>query len=101
MSGQALLASDHRQRQTLNSYVAMARPGHWTKNAFMLPGMALALVLRGQPPDAATLVHIGLAFIATCAIASANYTINEWLDARFDRFHPLTQRSGSRTTRRS
>jgi decaprenyl-phosphate phosphoribosyltransferase len=89
MIGQALLASGRRQPQTLHNYVAMARPGHWTKNAFIVPGMALALVLRGQPLDVATLVHLVLAFIATCAIASANYTINEWLDARFDCFHPL------------
>ncbi|MBO5551791.1 MAG: UbiA family prenyltransferase, partial [Lachnospiraceae bacterium] len=27
-------------------------------------------------------------FIATCLIASANYVINEWLDAEFDRYHP-------------
>ncbi len=30
-----------------------------------------------------------LALIATSLIASANYTINEWLDAETDRFHPL------------
>lgn len=29
-----------------------------------------------------------LGFLATCFIASANYTINEWLDAAFDRYHP-------------
>jgi 4-hydroxybenzoate polyprenyltransferase len=29
-----------------------------------------------------------LGFLATCCIASANYIINEWLDAEFDRFHP-------------
>jgi 4-hydroxybenzoate polyprenyltransferase len=27
--------------------------------------------------------------LATCFIASANYVINEWLDAEFDRFHPV------------
>ena len=30
-----------------------------------------------------------LAVIATCFIASANYTINEWLDSEFDRHHPV------------
>ncbi|ETP70826.1 4-hydroxybenzoate polyprenyltransferase-like prenyltransferase, partial [Lachnospiraceae bacterium JC7] len=28
------------------------------------------------------------AFISTCFIASANYVINEWLDAEFDKYHP-------------
>ena len=27
-------------------------------------------------------------FLATCFIASANYVINEWLDAEFDKYHP-------------
>lgn len=27
--------------------------------------------------------------MSTCFIASANYVINEWLDAEFDRFHPV------------
>jgi decaprenyl-phosphate phosphoribosyltransferase len=27
-------------------------------------------------------------FIATCLVASANYVINEWLDAEFDKHHP-------------
>ncbi len=29
-----------------------------------------------------------MSFFATCLIASANYVINEWLDAEFDQFHP-------------
>lgn len=72
----------------LRDYVATARPDHWFKNIFMLPGAALALVLQDQvPPGAAT--ALVLAIISTCLIASANYTINEWLDAEFDRHHPV------------
>ena len=29
-----------------------------------------------------------VSFFCTCMIASANYVINEWLDARFDKYHP-------------
>lgn len=29
-----------------------------------------------------------MGFFATCFIASANYVINEWLDAEFDKYHP-------------
>jgi decaprenyl-phosphate phosphoribosyltransferase len=78
-----------RIRQQLSDYVAMARPGHWAKNIFMVPGMALALVLRGQPLTLETAGHLIAAVVIACLIASANYTINEWLDASFDRFHPL------------
>ena len=34
---------------------------------------------------------VDYAFHPPCLIASANYTINEYLDARYDRFHPLKQ----------
>jgi len=38
--------------------------------------------------DAGIFTRIILGFIATCSVASANYIINEWLDAGFDRYHP-------------
>jgi len=69
-------------------YVAIARPDHWFKNIFMLPGAALAFVLTGSIPAAAVGALL-LGIVSTCLIASANYTINEWLDAPFDRHHPV------------
>jgi decaprenyl-phosphate phosphoribosyltransferase len=68
--------------------VATVRPDHWFKNIFMLPGGALALVLAGDPLPGA-IGWLLLAIVSTCLIASANYTINEWLDAEFDRHHPI------------
>lgn len=71
-------------------YVAIARPDHWTKNLFMLPGLFLGmLVSRKGLSDIWWPLLIG--FAATCLISSANYTINEWLDRHFDRFHPKKQ----------
>jgi 4-hydroxybenzoate polyprenyltransferase len=78
-----------RDRATvLAGLVAIARPDHWFKNIFMLPGAALALVLakRALPEAIGCLL---LALVSTCLIASANYTINEWLDAESDRHHPI------------
>ena len=76
------------KRVDIQEYVKIARPDHWFKNIFMLPGAALALLLTdisftqiGVP------LFIGL--LSTCLIASANYVINEWLDAEFDRYHPV------------
>jgi 4-hydroxybenzoate polyprenyltransferase len=68
-------------------YVAIARPDHWTKNLFMLPGLFLAMVVS-QKPLAQVWWPLIVGFAATCLISSANYTINEWLDRHFDRFHP-------------
>ena len=65
----------------LRDYVSLARPDHWFKNVFMMPGIVLGWIACGQPPVAPLLPLIGLAFASACLIASSNYTINEWLDA--------------------
>jgi len=72
----------------LKDHLALARPDHWFKNVFMLPGMALALLLaRSASSSLVLLLFVG--FVSTCLVASANYTINEWLDSKFDRHHPI------------
>ena len=68
-------------------YIAIARPDHWFKNVFMLPGAALAFVVD----DAVRLhdlIYLLIGVVSTCLIASANYTINEFLDGEFDKYHP-------------
>ncbi|HUI19805.1 MAG TPA: UbiA prenyltransferase family protein [Methylocella sp.] len=82
-------------------YVSIARPDHWFKNAFLLPGVALALMLSGEPLRAALTLQVLAALLATCLIASANYTINEWLDAEFDRFHPTKHARPAASTQMS
>lgn len=68
--------------------VAIARPDHWFKNVFMIPGLVIGLLfVPGVRPDLVFAVLVG--FVSICLIASANYTINEWLDAESDRHHPL------------
>jgi 4-hydroxybenzoate polyprenyltransferase len=75
---------------SLKDYIHIARIDHWFKNVFMLPGVALALILSDIPlTQAIKPVLIGI--LSTCLVASANYVINEWLDAEFDRHHPLKQ----------
>jgi decaprenyl-phosphate phosphoribosyltransferase len=69
-------------------YLAIARPDHWFKNIFMLPGMLFALLVYDTPLDLTLLMRIVIGITSTCLIASANYVINEFLDAEFDRFHP-------------
>lgn len=73
----------------LKNYIKIARPDHWIKNAFIIPGLVLAVVLIGKPENmVGFLVKLIAGFFATCFIASANYVINEWLDAEFDKYHP-------------
>lgn len=70
-------------------YVTIARPDHWFKNIFMLPGMLFAYMVYHTPMDLHFLYKIIAGIAATCLIASANYVINEYLDAEFDKFHPI------------
>ncbi|MCC8139992.1 MAG: UbiA prenyltransferase family protein [Lachnospiraceae bacterium] len=81
--------NDNKNAAPLSAYIKIARPDHWVKNAFMLPGVVLAFILIEVPSDyGAFALKLIAGFAATCLIASANYVINEWLDADFDQYHP-------------
>ena len=68
-------------------YLKIARFDHWIKQLFIIPGMVFAFVLI-KIVDAGLVSRIFMGIIATCCVASANYIINEWLDAGFDQYHP-------------
>ena len=69
--------TNNQNAASIGAYVKIARPDHWVKNAFILPGLVLALILI-QMPDSWGLFALKLVagFFATCFIASANYVIN-------------------------
>ncbi|MGH6895064.1 MAG: UbiA family prenyltransferase [Geminicoccaceae bacterium] len=77
-----------RPAATLADYVAIARPDHWIKHVFVLPGIVLAWALVPAWATDLSLGAIALGLAAAAAISSANYVINEWLDATFDAHHP-------------
>ncbi len=70
-------------------YVRLARPDHWFKNVFMIPGMVFAYMYFRPELGWEIWQNLVIGVVATCLIASANYVINEWLDAEFDRHHPV------------
>ena len=70
------------------SYAKIARPDHWFKNVFVLPGFVLAILYQPSLLQWASVPLIIAALGATCIVASSNYTINEIIDAPFDRLHP-------------
>lgn len=73
----------------MKKYIKIARPDHWVKNAFIFPGIVIAFLLVDVQISIPEFVFKFIAgFFATCFIASANYVINEWLDAEFDKYHP-------------
>ena len=82
---------------TPKDYLALARIDHWFKNIFMLPGAALAIAV-GADVTIDTIWRGIAGVISICLIASANYTINEWLDRGFDRHHPTKKHRASVVT---
>ena len=76
------------ERVKLLKYIKIMRLDHWIKQVFIIPGSIAALLLTGASLKIGLLEKFILGFFATCLIASANYVINEWLDAEFDRYHP-------------
>ena len=72
----------------MKNYIKIARPDHWVKNAFIIPGVVIAILMMKPGFSAEYVWKFILGFFSTCFIASANYVINEWLDAEFDKFHP-------------
>lgn len=72
----------------MKDYIKIARIDHWIKNMFIVPGIAVAILLLDVSLGSINFLHLIIGFFATCFIASANYVINEWLDAEFDKYHP-------------
>lgn len=73
----------------MKDYIRIARLDHWIKNIFMFPGVVLAVLLTDIEFADISIVKLFIGFLSTCMIASANYVINEWLDAKFDQYHPI------------
>ena len=64
------------------------RIDHWIKQLFVLPGFVSALFLSNYAFNCNLFINLLIGLFATSLIASANYVINEYLDAEFDKFHP-------------
>lgn len=83
----------NRKKGLLREYISIARLDHITKQIFVVPGIILAYLLRGDH-SGQIIFNCILGFISAITIASANYVINEYLDRDFDKHHPVkSQRS--------
>ncbi|MBA3967121.1 MAG: UbiA family prenyltransferase [Nitrospirales bacterium] len=75
--------------QVVWPYVQIARIDHRFKNVFMILGIVLALFYEPELFAWDSILPLFLAVTATCLIASSNYVVNEFLDAPYDRLHPV------------
>lgn len=72
----------------IRPYIALARPSHWSKNVFVIPGVFLAIYFDDSLINIRVLVGVIFGIVSACLVASSNYVLNEILDAEFDRHHP-------------
>ena len=86
-----MVASAPERSFDWRAHVAIARPDYWFKNVFVIPGIVIALGTVSGVDAKELTVRIIIGLVATCLIASSNYTLNEVLDAPFDRHHPEKQ----------
>ena len=75
--------------QSLMPYIKIARFDHWFKNIFMIPGIIVALYLDRSLNIGSIILPTIIGVLATGFVASSNYVINEILDAKFDKLHPV------------
>lgn len=73
----------------LAGHLAILRADHWVKNVFVLPGVVVAVAFSRPPSLAGIVPGLLLGLLAMCIVASSYYTLNELLDAPFDRGHPI------------
>lgn len=66
----------------------LIRPHQWIKNLLVF----VPIVAGHQVGVPGKLTNVSIAFVAFCFAASANYVINDLLDAEADRQHPLKAR---------
>jgi len=73
---------------TWRGHLSIARVDHWFKNVFVLPGVVVAMTTVPVTIGTTFFSRILVGLAAICLIASSNYTLNELIDAPYDRFHP-------------
>jgi len=78
-------------RPSWRGHLSIARLDHWFKNVFVFPGIVVALGTDPGVDRAGLGWRILIGLLAVCLIASSNYTLNELIDAPFDRHHPTKQ----------
>ncbi len=77
---------ESNRMSTLRSWIQLLRVQQWSKNA-----VVFAALVFGDPDIAHAFTRTIAAFTAFCAISSAGYIFNDWLDVERDRLHPGKQ----------
>lgn len=73
----------------MKKYIKIMRFDHWIKQLFILPGFICLIFLGKYKITNKIIIKLILALFATSLIASSNYIINEYLDSKTDKYHPI------------
>lgn len=73
----------------MRKYLKIMRLDHWIKQFFVVPGLVCAVFMLNKTINVDIIIKFIIGFLGVCCIASSNYTINEYLDAKFDKYHPI------------
>jgi len=80
------------EKKKSSLYIASLRLERWPRSLAILIGFAAVFLVNpagiGSLLTIPTFMKIGLAFVLTWMVSTANYIINEITDAPFDAFHP-------------
>jgi len=88
MSSASTTLQEKLASPTLRGHIQIMRIDHWVKNVFVLPGIVIALTELPTDLRADWWWTVLAGMLSVSLVASSNYTINEVLDAPFDRLHP-------------
>lgn len=76
-----------------NNFYSILRIEHWFKNIIIFPGIIAASILKKNVIfNESLFLEIVLCIISTSLIASSNYLINEYLDRKEDKYHPIKKK---------
>ena len=73
----------------LKLYLKVMRIDHWFKNIFVLLGSLAAVYYFKIEVNPFLSLYLIAGLMIACLVSSANYIMNEVLDAPFDRHHPV------------
>lgn len=79
----------------MKKYIKIMRLDHWIKQLFILPGLICILFLGKYNINTQIIIDLMIGLTTTSIIASANYVINEYLDANTDKYHPTKKKRTS------
>ncbi len=73
-----------QKKNTIKAIAQLVRPRQWVKNSFVFIGLLFTQNLSQH-----LIIKVIIAAVAFCLVSSAVYVMNDFVDRRYDRNHPI------------